>query len=362
MSTSNRDLLMRAAVVGAGRIAQQHLGALTESKLANVVGVCDLSPATARCASERFGGIPWYTDFAVMLQEARPQVVHITTPPGSHYALSRDALDSRAHVIVEKPVTFQREELESLLEVADANHLCIVEDYNYLFSHTVQRLRQFVDQGILGSVIHVDVSICLDLLSQGSPFTDLNFPHWIHRVPGGVVADFVTHLSYLGHSFVGSMRSVQALFRKQSSKHCLKVDEFRATVDAEHGTANLSLSSNAQPDMFEVRLFGTRGSATAHLFEPRFSFELYQDSAKPIMPMRNCFRVARQSFSGGCRSLMRKLSGGPGSYDGLWELIRQTYSGLAGKQPMPIEHAQIREVNRWVQAILSEAPELSEPS
>ena len=69
---------MKVAVIGAGHIAQQHLGALREIPEANVVGVCDLSPSMAMAASEKFGVPAWFRDHAEMIEATRPDVLHVT--------------------------------------------------------------------------------------------------------------------------------------------------------------------------------------------------------------------------------------------------------------------------------------------
>ena len=46
--------------------------------------------------------------------------------------------------------------------------------------------------------------------------------------------------------------------------------------------------------------------------------------------------------------LWRKLSGGPGAYEGLWELLGQTYRSLKEKAPLPIDEQFVRDVNRLV--------------
>ena len=96
---------MKAALIGAGLIAQQHLGCLRSLREIALVGVCDLSRAMAESAAERFGVDAWFTDHHAMLERVRPDVVHITTPPQSHFKLAMDALAAGAHVIVEKPIT-----------------------------------------------------------------------------------------------------------------------------------------------------------------------------------------------------------------------------------------------------------------
>ena len=87
---------LRVAVIGAGHISRQHLSCLQKLPVAETVGVCDLSPAMAESAAEQFGVSRWFTDHREMLDAVRPDVVHVGTPPRSHYALGRDALEAVA--------------------------------------------------------------------------------------------------------------------------------------------------------------------------------------------------------------------------------------------------------------------------
>src|SRR5205085_3129892 len=102
-----------------------------------LAGVCDLSRAMAESAAERFGVAAWFTDHRAMLDRIRPDVVHITTPPASHFRLAMDALTAGCHVIVEKPATAARAELDILLDSACRGRRVLVEDYNYFFNAPV---------------------------------------------------------------------------------------------------------------------------------------------------------------------------------------------------------------------------------
>src|SRR5437660_7819319 len=93
---------LKAAVIGTGKISEEHLRFLRDAEGVDVAGVCDLSPSLAKYAAERFGGGKPFTDAAQMLQESAPDVVHVLTPPHTHERLVSDALSAGAHVIVEK--------------------------------------------------------------------------------------------------------------------------------------------------------------------------------------------------------------------------------------------------------------------
>jgi len=338
----------RAAVIGAGYIAREHLDCLRSLASVDIVGICDLSPTLAQAAAEEFQVPHWYTDSAAMLRELAPEVVHVTTPPGSHVLLARQALEAGAHVLVEKPITFDRDELRRLQQLAASRGLVLLEDHNYLFNDSVERIREQAKAGRLGEVVHVDVIFAVDILGEGSPFADPDAPHPSLSLPGGAVADFVTHLAYLAYAFVGPPRAVHTVWDKRGSGPVPPWDEFRALVDAERGTASLSFSARAQPDLFWLRVHGTRMRATASLFEPLLVFERLYQGPRPLFPVRNGLAAAVAYSHSAVAGLWRKLGGRPITYSGLWRLLSRFYRALEEGAPPPLSPDWIEAVNRLV--------------
>jgi predicted dehydrogenase len=182
-------------------------------------------------------------------------------------------------------------------------------------------------------------------------------------MPGGAIADFLTHLASLAHLFVGSHRSTHTTWSKRCPHASpLPSDEFRALVDAERGTAALGFSARTQPDAFWLRVYGEKMQAVANLFETRLTIDRLQKGPKPLIPLFNGLREARDVRRAAVGSLRRKLSGGPGAYEGLWDLLARTYRALeAGSEP-PITPRQIVEVNRLVEELKPEPmPTPTEP-
>jgi predicted dehydrogenase len=338
---------MRAALIGAGYIARQHLACLRELPGVEIVGVCDLSRAMAESAAERFGVARWYTDSRALLGAARPDVVHVTTPPTSHYPLAMAALDAGAHVILEKPATVTFDQLQGLVDHARDKGKSLVEDYNYLHNGATRKILGLIESGDFGDVTHVEVFICLDILGEGSAFADPNSPHPCLSMKGGAIADFLTHLACLSHAFVGPHTKVSTTWSKRSPGP-LPSDEMRALVVAERGTAMLGFSAHTQPDSFWLRVYGTRMQATADLFETRLSIRRLRGGPKPLRPLFNSLDEAKAVRRSAYGTLVRKLDGGPGSYEGLWALLAGTYKALGSGGAPPITPAQVVAVNRLV--------------
>lgn len=339
---------MRAALIGAGQIARQHLACLKSLPDAQLVGICDLSAAAAEAAAERFSVPDWFVNHREMMEKVRPDVVHVTTPPTSHFRLAMDALEAGAHVIVEKPATPSLKELELLTSQAQKAGLHVIEDYNYQFNDASQRILQLVNNGEFGSVVHVEVFIALNILGADG-FADPNSRHPALDLTGGPIADFLPHLASLAHLFVGPHRTARSVWSKRKPS-ILPYDEFRSLIDAERGTAVLGFSSNSQPDAFWLRVYGERMQATTNLFETRLTFDGPRNVPKPLRPFFSGLDEARTIRRAALSTLLRKFKG-PGAYQGLWEFLARTYRALAAGTVLPVTATDVMEVNRMIEAL-----------
>jgi predicted dehydrogenase len=346
--------MIRAAVIGAGQIAKQHLAALASLRRVEVVGVCDLSPIMAEATADRFGVRNWYTDYRELLDVAKPAVVHIVTPASTHFPLARDALDSGCHVLVEKPITQELAELDELLDAATAARRWLVEDHNYLYNDALRQMLARRDAGEFGVIRRVDVQLNLAIFGPGSRFSDGDLPHPALCEPIGPVSDFLTHLCYLAHAFVGPHHRVETV-RLTANDHEPPRENFRALIAGRDAVATIGFCSDSQPDAFTVRVEGTRMQMETNLFEVGSLESRLLSGPNPLQPIRNALSHARAECRNAFGSLKRKLSGGPGAYEGLWELVRQLYIQLETGSEPPIAPEQIREVSQLVHDVVQGA-------
>jgi hypothetical protein len=88
--------------------------------------------------------------------------------------------------------------------------------------------------------------------------------------------------------------------------------------------------------------------ASINLFESRLTIDRVRNCAKPLIPLLNGLEEGKTTRRAAVKGLVRKLSGGPGAYEGLWNLLGRTYSALAAGSPLPVSMHQVEEVNRLV--------------
>jgi predicted dehydrogenase len=338
---------MKAALIGAGRIARQHLSCLRTLEGVELVAVCDRSPAAAEAAAERFDAAAWFTDHRAMLDEARPDVVHVTTPVDTHFALAADALRAGAHAFVEKPVAASLAEVEELVDIARSAERSLVEDHNYLFNPSVRWLERVVESCALGELVQVDVVLALAFTAPGNPFVDPNLPHRAVSSPGGAIADFLPHLASLAIRFAGLPSEVSAHWSRREPGP-MASDEMEAEVRAERAKVKLRVSAHDRPETFFVHVRGTRGRATAGLFRPLELLERERGA------LRNALRARRAAVRARTAGAVAKLRGAPGSYQGMWDLIAAVHAALATGAPPPVAHDDLLATHRLVAALVEQ--------
>jgi len=345
----------RVAVVGAGGIGTEHLRCLAAGGAGELVAVCDASRAAARAAAEEAGGAEVFTDLTTLLAAGGVDAVHLTTPPASHVPLAREALLAGAHVLVEKPLAATPGEVAGLVGLAEERGLLLLEDYNYLLNDQVRTMLRWRDEGRLGEVVHVDVAVALDVLGGGGPLVGGTAPHFALGLRGGLVSDFLPHLAALAHAFVGAADEVHAVWRKRLPSR-LAADELRVLVAAERGTATLAFSASAQPDVFALAVEGTRMRARADLYGTGVVRHELRGVPGPLVPLVNGVSGGGREAAGAVGGLLRKLSGGPGAYEGLWALVAAFHAALRDGTPPPVTPRDVLEVNDLVARVEAVAP------
>ena len=187
--------MLRVAIVGCGKIADAHASQIQRIRDCEIVGVCDREELMAKQLQERFRIKTHFQDLTKLFDEARPDVVHITTPPQSHFELAEQCLRRGCHVYVEKPFTIDANEAEALIGLAHEKQLKITVGHDDQFRHAARRMRELVRSGYLGGPpVHMESYYCYKLDDTGYAKALLaDKKHWVHQLPGGLLQNVISH-------------------------------------------------------------------------------------------------------------------------------------------------------------------------
>jgi predicted dehydrogenase len=345
--------LLRAAVIGTGKISEEHLRFLVTDERIALVGVCDLSPALAEYAAERFGALGNFSDAAQMLREAAPDVVHVLTPPRSHAPLIRQCLQAGAHVIVEKPVALSHGEFRELYALAEEKGRRLVEDHNYRFNKAFRRIERLVRDGMLGDVREVEVRLALNLRSPGSRYADANLPHPSHDLPAGVIHEFITHLSYLALRFLPDVPRVRADWSNHGDA-TFRYDELDAVLQTDWVQGRIRFTCQTAPESFDIIVRGSRGSAQTDLFHPYLNISQVRPALGPAGPLvdqvHNGGRLVQAALRGFGNKLLQETP-----YEGIATFLAQTYAAFRSGKTPPVTFDDMDRTSQLIDAMLAQS-------
>src|ERR1700716_1176250 len=170
---------------------------------AEIVAVCDQSPASRRRAHKSHPNIYVTADVSEVTTSPDIDAVAIVTPVWTHFDLAKTALENGKHVFVEKPFTSNAAQAEQLINLAQKTNLTIMVDHTFLFTGAVKKISQLINEGTLGKLYYYDatrvnlglfqhdINVLWDLAPHDLSIVD----HLIANEPGEVTATGQTHLN-----------------------------------------------------------------------------------------------------------------------------------------------------------------------
>lgn len=120
-----------------------------------VTAVCQRDMATARQVAARYGVPGVFDRWERLLEEARPDIVVIATPPVLHLKIAVEALAAGAHILCEKPLAMDAAEGRAMVEAAARSGRVAMTSFNFRFPAAMQRFHELVEQGVPGRPFHV---------------------------------------------------------------------------------------------------------------------------------------------------------------------------------------------------------------
>jgi predicted dehydrogenase len=147
-------LKRRIVVVGLGSIGRRHARLLARRADLQVEW-CESEPAAIAHAEAELGrGARVHPSFSAML-DSQPELVVIATPHGLHAGQAIAALQSGAHVLCEKPMADTLAAAGEMLRVERTAGRILTFGFQLHFNPGLRRLRDLVNGGDLGTVVHV---------------------------------------------------------------------------------------------------------------------------------------------------------------------------------------------------------------
>jgi predicted dehydrogenase len=369
-------MTLKVAIVGCGKIADGHIEEIQKLPgLARVVAVADVEPLMAEQIATRYGIGASYADLERLLAAERPDVVHITTPPQSHLALARSALDAGAHVYVEKPLTMSYADSRQLIDHARRVGKKLTIGYSYYLDPPLVALRDLCARGVIGDPVHVESFLGYNLAGAFGTAILADGNHWVHRLPGKLFHNNLDHVLYKLPEFLRDDRpdaqveadplgdvvvSAQGWVRRSrrfgdARDHML--DELRVHLRCGGTSAFAWFSSHLAPAVHFTRVYGTRQTAQVHHGMRTLTLESQSRLPSAFGRLAPAFGQGAQFIREGARNLGRFVRNDFHYFTGMNRLFEQFYRSIVADGPPPIPYRDILRIAAWMDEIWRQVPQ-----
>lgn len=272
---------LRWGMIGGGRLSQvgykHRSGALRDNTAYRLVASAfDLDAARGRDFGINLGMDPdrCYDNYQQLIEqeaarEEGVEVVSIATPNGTHFEITRAALQAGIHVICEKPLFFTTAEAREIKELAEKKGLIVGVTYGFSGHPLLMQMRAMIANGELGDIRMVEMQYTHGFSANESADKFSDAQKW--RVdpqiagPTFVLGDISTHTFYISQLVLPELKIASLLCDRQSfipSRAPLE-DNAMVLIRYQSGAVGRMWASSINAgsmDSQSIRIIGSRAS------------------------------------------------------------------------------------------------------
>ena len=186
------------AVLGTGVIANETATAMAKNGR-RLYAVGNRTHEKAVAFAEKYGIEKVYDDFNDMFTDPDIDIIYITTPHNTHIDFMKKAIENKNHILVEKSITLNSDELSEAVKLARKNGVVIGEAMTIYHMPIFKELKKILDSDELGRVNLITANF-----GSFKPY-DMNNRFFNRNLAGGAMLDIgVYALSFVRYFFDSS--------------------------------------------------------------------------------------------------------------------------------------------------------------
>jgi len=147
---------MNIAIIGYGYWGPNLVRNFKKVKDCQVTHIVDLQSQKKNELNEIYPDIQFSQNNEEVLKNTNIDAIVIATPVNTHFELAKKALEFNKHVLLEKPMTKTTEESRQLIELANKKQKILMVDHTYLYSNSVKKIKELIDNDYIGNIQYVD--------------------------------------------------------------------------------------------------------------------------------------------------------------------------------------------------------------
>ncbi len=280
--------ITKYVIIGFGGIAENRIAkegfALDSSRfepLENIklIGATDLDLKRKNAAEEL--GLKWYNSVDEICADDNIDAVFIATNNLSHYAIAKQLIEAKKHLIIEKPIATTIEHAESLIELADKHNVSLAVDHMMINNSYNIKAQELIASGAIGKVN--DIVLHMEFPYGYTPEERATWRISNPAEVGGPIGDVASHCFYMAEFLLNDkIESVSAVYTPEVNKLNVENGAFIRfnTTQGINGSIRVSFSDlrGALESLFLNLGYEVYGSSkTIRTYGTLFQFSGYPD-------------------------------------------------------------------------------------
>jgi UDP-N-acetyl-2-amino-2-deoxyglucuronate dehydrogenase len=245
-------------LIGSGNITETHARAATAIPGLEISAIYGTNPKTVISLATKHQATP-YHDFTVFLTHKPMDLVILGTPSGLHAQQGISAAQQGLHVLTEKPLDISTKNADALIAASEKSNVKLAVIFQDRLKPNVQRLKQWLDRGLLGKPLIVDARV--KWYRPPDYYSNSNWRGTLALDGGGALINQAIHTVDLLLYLLGDVARVQA--RTATALHKIEAEDTAiATLEFINGAMGTLLATTAAYPGYPRRLeiTGTEGT------------------------------------------------------------------------------------------------------
>lgn len=246
---------IRWGILGPGRIAHSFAKDLRLVKTSELVAVASRNSTRASEFAKEYGTKYAYGSYEELFNSTEVDVIYIATPHPQHATLAISAMEHGKHVLCEKPMGVNQDEVKKMIAAAQKNNVFLMEALWTRFNPSIRKIKELVDEKKIGDIGYLQADFAFYALDREEEGRLLN-----PALAGGSLLDIGIYPIFLAYLMLGKPTNILA-----SSKFHSTGAEIQTSLIFEYDKAQAMLYSGlTSTSEMKVKITGTKGSIYIH--------------------------------------------------------------------------------------------------
>jgi len=257
---------VRIGIIGMGRMGITHYSIINSNPAVKMTAIADTSSLMLNMIRKYLPDVSMFEDYKDLLNSGLVDAVIVCTPSVMHYEVCKMAAEKGICVFCEKPFTTSPAQARELADLFEQKGLVNQVGYVYRFDVVFNKVKEMLDQQLIGKVCHVNAMFLSSTISKMQPEKG-----WRSKREngGGATYEMGSHVIDLMEFFFGKPQKVIGTLMNQVYSEAVE-DISEAQLMYEGGvSANIHVNWSDytyRKPMLKIDIHGTKGKIQADLY------------------------------------------------------------------------------------------------